>query len=184
MHPWHDIANSPDTAAEGFKAIIEISKGSKVKYELDKETGLLCVDRILHSSMVYPANYGFIPQTYCGDGDPLDVLVLGFESLAPLCLVEAKPIGVMHMVDGGEDDDKLIAVLPGDPVFGGFNDVSELPAHLFREIRQFFLEYKHLEKKKKIVEVDEIEGREKAVEVLKEALAYYAREEKTLRAGK
>ncbi|MEZ4467681.1 MAG: inorganic diphosphatase [bacterium] len=178
-HPWHDLPNNPDTCDESFNVIIEIPRGSKVKYEIDKPTGLLRVDRILYSSVMYPANYGFLPRSYCDDGDPLDVLVLGWEPVHPLSIMEARAIGVMHMEDRGEADDKIIAVHIHDPAFADYTDVSQLPSHIGREIKRFFLDYTVLEGK--IVKVDDLEGRERALEVIREAFAFYRREETRLR---
>ncbi len=151
MNIWHDI-NSDRVTPESFTCVIEISKGSKKKYELDKETGLIILDRILHASVHYPANYGFIPKTYGDDKDPLDVLLLCSETIEPLTLVEAYPIGVMHMVDNGENDEKIIAIPFKDPVYNSYKDISELPNYLFEEIKHFFTIYKDLENKKTIVE--------------------------------
>ncbi|MCB9663962.1 MAG: inorganic diphosphatase [Alphaproteobacteria bacterium] len=178
-HAWHDLPNDPSKAAEGINVVIEIPKGSKVKYELDKPTGLLRVDRILYSSVIYPANYGFIPRSYCDDGDPLDVLVLGYEPVAPLSMLMARPIGVMHMKDEGKLDDKIIAVHCHDPAFNAYTDIAQLPPHLFREIRRFFEDYKANENK--VVLVDEFDGPAAAVTVVKEALELYRREESSLR---
>lgn len=178
-HPWHDLENDPATATERFQAVIEIPRGSKVKYELDKPTGLLRVDRILYSSVVYPANYGFLPRTYCDDGDPLDVLVLGTEPVAPLSILWARAIGVMHMRDEGRGDDKLIAVHVDDPAFQDVTEIADLQPHTFAEIERFFRDYKALEHKH--VEVEAIQGREAAEAVLVEALELYARQEETLR---
>ncbi|MCC6619635.1 MAG: inorganic diphosphatase [Deltaproteobacteria bacterium] len=179
MHPWHDIDNSPADADGDLNVIIEIPKGSKVKYELDKPTGLLRVDRILYSSVMYPANYGFITRSYCGDGDPLDVLVLGSEPVAPLAIMRARPIGIMRMIDQGAPDDKIVAVHVNDPAFSDYRDIAELPGHIAREMRRFFEDYKALEGK--TVEVAEMEGRAVAVEVVREALEVYARDEAKLR---
>jgi len=178
-HPWHDIANGPEDADGTFNVIVEIPKGSKVKYELDKATGLLRVDRILYSSVMYPANYGFITRSYCGDGDPLDVLVLGSEPVVPLSILRARAIGLMRMIDQGAPDDKIVAVHVNDPAFSDYHDIAELPGHLAREMRRFFEDYKALEGKK--VSVAEMEGRDVAVRVVREALEVYARDEAALR---
>ncbi len=178
-HPWHDLPNNPEHAHEYFNVVIEIPRGSKVKYELDKPTGLLRVDRILYSSVIYPANYGFIPRSYCGDGDPLDVLVLGNEPVQPLSIMQAKAIGVLSMIDEGKPDDKVIAVHIHDPAFEGIDDISDLPTHIFREMQRFFQEYKVLEEKEVVVE--EAMGSKRALEVVIESLAYYRREEQKLR---
>lgn len=170
MHPWHDVEvgkNSPEV----ITAVIEIPSGSKVKYELDKSSGLLIVDRILYSSVRYPANYGFIPQTYCEDHDPLDVLVLCQEPVAPMSIMRVKPIGVMKMIDQGEHDDKIIAVHADDPEFNSYKDVSELPPHRMNEVRTFFEDYKALENK--TVEVGEILGAAEAKKVLIESIELY-----------
>jgi len=179
MHPWHDIYNKPIDADGTLRAFIEIPKGSKVKYELDKPTGLLIVDRILWSSVVYPANYGFIPRSYCGDGDPLDVLILASEPVVPRCIMRCRTIGVMRMVDQGEPDDKIVAVHINDPAFADYQDISELPVHIAREMRRFFEDYKALEGKH--VVVAEMEGRDVAVGIVREALEWYARDEEKLR---
>ncbi|MBK6920338.1 MAG: inorganic diphosphatase [Deltaproteobacteria bacterium] len=178
-HPWHDLPNNPDTADEIVNVVIEIPRGSKVKYELDKPTGLLRVDRILYSSVMYPANYGFLPRSYCGDGDPLDILVLGAEPVVPLAMMQARPIGVMHMEDEGQDDDKIIGVHVHDPAFAEITDISQLPKHTFAEIRRFFEDYKALENKR--VKVEEFSDAVRAVEVVREALALYRKEENQLR---
>ncbi len=179
-HPWHDLPNNPDTAAEGFNVVIEIPKGSKVKYELDKPSGLLRVDRILYSSVVYPANYGFLPRTYCDDGDPLDVLVLGSEPVVPMAIMEVRAIGLMRMLDGGEADDKIIAVHRHDPAFNGYTDIEQLPNHISLEMRRFFQDYKALEAGK-TVEVDKLRGAADALKVVTEAMALYRTEEHKLR---
>lgn len=134
-HPWHDLS-AGENPPEMLNAVIEIPRGSKVKYELDKDTGLLFVDRILYSSVVYPHNYGFIPKTLCDDNDPLDVLVLMQEAVVPMAFLRVRPIGVMEMIDQGEKDDKLIAVHADDPEFKQFTDVSQLPPHRLQEIRR------------------------------------------------
>lgn len=150
-NPWHNVPIGKN-APEEVTGIIEISKGSRAKYELDKESGMLRLDRVLYSSFYYPANYGFIPQTYCDDKDPLDILVISQIEMQPLCLVQAKVIGVMRMVDSGEADDKIIAVASGDPSVNHINDISELPHHFISELRHFFEQYKTLENKSVVVE--------------------------------
>ncbi len=179
MHPWHDLPNNPDTAHEGFNAIIEIPKGSKLKYELDKATGLLMLDRVLHSAVHYPANYGFFPQTHAGDGDPLDVLVLMGEPVHPLTIVRCRPIGGFAMRDDKGVDDKLLAVAVDDPSVSHYTDHAQLPPHMLRELRRFFEDYKSLENK--AVEVSDMEGAVRAHEVLLEAFAFYRKEESKLR---
>lgn len=178
-HPWHDLPNDPAKAHICFQAVIEIPKGSKIKYELDKPSGLMRVDRVLYSSVMYPANYGFIPRTYCDDDDPLDVLVLGNESVVPGCILEARAIGVMHMLDEGKHDDKIIAVHVSDPGFTDYTDISQIPRHVLREMKRFFEDYKMLENKK--VQVDDFQGPEKAMEVLQAAFDLYRSSESKLR---
>jgi inorganic pyrophosphatase len=177
-HPWHDVP-LPDDVAAWFPAFIEIPKGSKVKYELDKGTGLLRVDRILYSAVHYPANYGFVPRTYCDDGDPIDVLVLGQEEVAPAVLMRARAIGVMRMRDDKGQDDKLIAVHVDDPEYEGYRDIDDLPPHRLRELQRFFLDYKALEGK--AVEVEKPLGRDEALAILAESIAMYARDRDKLR---
>ncbi|HBF22108.1 MAG TPA: inorganic pyrophosphatase [Cryomorphaceae bacterium] len=173
FNPWHHTATAYDE--QGFiNGIIEIPKQSRAKYELDKESGLLKLDRVLYSAMYYPANYGFIPQTYCDDKDPLDILIMSQIEVTPLCLVHAKIIGVMWMLDNGEADDKIIAVAAGDPAVNHFEDISELPEHTIRELRSFFEDYKKLENKEVIVE--EFQDKSTAMHILREALDLYARE--------
>ncbi len=179
VHPWHDLPSRPQTKVAAINAIIEIPKGSKVKYELDKPSGLLRVDRVLHSSVIYPANYGFIPRSYAPDDDPLDVLVLGSESVVPMSIVVARPIGLMRMEDTGKIDDKIVAVHDDDPAFAEYKDIFELPRHVSREIRRFFEDYKKLEEKE--VTVEEPLGAEMAHEVVEEAIELYRREENRLR---
>ena len=167
---WHDI--SPKRiAAEEFMCVIEIPKGSKKKYELDKESGYLMLDRILHTSTHYPANYGFIPRTYADDGDPLDVLVLCSEQIFPMTLVKVYPIGVMRMIDGGKLDDKIIAVPFSDPTYRGIKSIDELPSHIFDEIMHFFTVYKQLENKQTAVK--ELFDYKDAVEIVRQAIADY-----------
>ena len=167
---WHDI-NPKRIAPEDFLAVVEITAGSKKKYELDKETGLIILDRILYTSTHYPANYGFIPRTYGDDRDPLDVLILCSEPLEPLTLVHCYPIGVISMIDNGRHDEKIIAIPFDDPTYNGYHDISELPRHIFDEMSHFFSVYKSLEGKQ--TAVDEVEGREKAISVIQEALDNY-----------
>ncbi|MFT7519775.1 MAG: inorganic pyrophosphatase [Kiritimatiellia bacterium] len=178
-HPWHDLPNDVHHVSDYINVVIEIPRGSKVKYELDKPTGQLKVDRILYSSVIYPCNYGFLPRTYCEDNDPLDVLVLGTEPVVPLSIMRVRAIGVMSMKDEGEADDKIIAVHIGDPSFDAFRDISELPMHVSREIKRFFETYKDLEGK--TVEVDKFGGRERAEQVIREAMMLYRRSESRLR---
>jgi inorganic pyrophosphatase len=171
-HPWHDIPLTADPS-DWFPAFIEIPMGSNVKYELDKPTGLLRVDRILYSAVHYPANYGFIPQTYCPDHDPLDVLVLGQEPVAPGVLLRARAIGVMRMLDNKAEDDKIIAVHLDDPDNAEIQQITDLPPHRLRQLQRFFLDYKALEGKEVAVETPH--GLELARQVLRDAVALYAR---------
>jgi inorganic pyrophosphatase len=171
MHPWHDTYVDEAVIATGFPVVIEIPKGSKNKYELDKETGLLRLDRVLYSAVHYPADYGFIPRTYCDDGDPLDALVLGQEPVYPLTIVEARAIGVMRMRDDKGIDDKILAVSVRDPAFADYTDKSQLPAHLLREVKRFFQDYKSLEDKQVIV--DDLLGPADAIAIINDALDLY-----------
>lgn len=173
MNPWHDVSVG-EKAPELVTAVIEIPTGSKVKYELDKDSGLLKVDRILFSSVHYPANYGFIPKTYCDDKDPLDILVLGQEPVYPLALMTAKPIGLMKMKDQGEADDKIIAVHANDPEYSHLTSIAELPKHRMDEVRKFFEDYKSLEKK--VVVVEEFLGPQEALACIREAMELYSKE--------
>lgn len=170
MNIWHDIAPSLITP-ERFIAVIEIPKGSKAKYELDKNTGLLKLDRILHTSTHYPASYGFIPRTYADDLDPLDVLVLCSENVYPMTLVECYPIGVISMIDSGSRDEKIICVPVSDPSYNDFIDISQLPNHIFEEMRHFFSVYKALENKE--TAVNDVMGRNDAVMIISEAINSY-----------
>jgi inorganic pyrophosphatase len=167
---WHDIAPKRITP-EDFICVVEISKGSKKKYELDKETGYIILDRILHTSTHYPANYGFIPRTYGDDNDPLDVLLLCSEKLEPLTLVRAYPIGVICMVDNGRNDEKIIAIPVNDPTYNHYTDIDQLPCHIFDEMRHFFSVYKSLENKS--TAVDEVRHRDDAVKIIGAAINNY-----------
>ena len=170
MNPWHDV-DLGDSIEQHFRCVIEIPKGSKVKYELDKQTGLLWLDRVLYSAVHYPANYGFLPRTYCDDGDPLDVLVLGQEPVVPLCILRARAIGVLTMSDEKGRDDKVIAVHVDDPEYAHYREAAELPPHRLKEIQRFFLDYKVLENK--VVDVEQIRGRDWAEEVIRDAVRLY-----------
>lgn len=170
MNIWHDI-NENYIKTESFSAIIEISKGSKNKYELDKETGIMRLDRILHTSTHYPQNYGFIPRTYADDSDPLDVLVICSEELLPMTLVQCYPIGVIKMIDNGRNDEKIIAIPFSDPTFNSYKDISELPPHIFEEMKHFFSVYKQLENKE--TAVDMVSGRDEAIKIIEECIERY-----------
>ncbi len=171
MNPWHDIPVTEESLHVVFPAIIEIPTGCKNKYELDKATGLLRLDRVLHGAVHYPANYGFIPRTFAEDGDPLDVLVLCQEPVAPLTMVDARAVGVMRMRDEKGPDDKIIAVSIHDPAFCEYHRHSELPPFKIREIRKFFEEYKTLEEKEVLVR--DWLGAAEAVSIIREAVARY-----------
>lgn len=170
MHPWHDVSWGSDVH-DFFNGIVEIPEGSKVKYELDKRTGLLRADRVLYSAVHYPANYGFIPQTYCDDGDPLDVLMLCQEPLAPLSIVRCRAIGVLPMRDDRGQDDKILAVHIDDPQFAHYRDIAELPPHALSEVKRFFLDYKVLEEKD--VAIESLEGHRAAMKCIMEAVQLY-----------
>ena len=170
MNIWHDISKER-VNPEDFVVCIEISKGSKNKYELDKETGSLILDRILYTSTHYPHNYGFIPKTYAEDNDPLDVLVICSESIVPLALVKCYPIGVVHMIDNGAVDDKIIAICQHDPIYNSYKDISELPVHIFDEIEHFFNVYKTLEGKS--TQVMSCLGKEEAIKIIKQSIDSY-----------
>jgi len=170
LNAWHDVSPG-DNLPEIVNGIIEIPKGTRAKYELDKESGLLILDRVLYSSVYYPANYGFIPQSYCDDKDPLDILILSQIDIVPMCIVPAKVIGVMRMLDNGEADDKIIAVAAGDPSVSHINDISELPLHFISEMRSFFEDYKKLEKKTVVVE--DFLDRETAIQILQDSFKMY-----------
>ena len=170
MNIWHDI-NPARITRSSFDAVIEISKGSKMKYELDKETGMLHLDRVLHTSTHYPANYGFIPRTYALDNDPLDVLVLCSEDLDPLTLVRCYPIGYISMLDGGKRDEKIVAIPFNDPTYNTTKDLCDLPAHKFDEMSHFFSVYKALEGKETVA--GEVNDRAAAVKIIAEAISNY-----------
>lgn len=170
MNIWHDVDPARIFPTD-FISVIEISKGSKMKYELDKETGFLLLDRVLYTSTHYPANYGFIPRTLADDGDPLDVLLLCSEPVQPLTLVRSFPIGIISMIDGGKRDEKIIAIPYGDPTYQGYTDICELPNHIFDEMRHFFTVYKELEQKS--TAVDEVSGPIEAVRIITESIEAY-----------
>ena len=170
MNIWHDI-DEKEITPEFFTAVIEIPKNSQCKYELDKDTGLLKLDRVLYTSTHYPANYGFIPRTYADDKDPLDVLVLCSPEIYPMTLIKVRPIGVMQMIDSGAIDDKIIAVPVFEPTAMGYNTVDDLPSHMFDEIMHFFSVYKQLENKE--TNIKSLFGKEKAIEIIKQAIADY-----------
>ncbi|RTL60741.1 MAG: inorganic diphosphatase [Sphingobacteriales bacterium] len=170
LHPWHGVSPG-DKIPRQVKAIIEIPQGSRAKYEIDKESGLLKLDRVIYSSFIYPVNYGFIPQSLGQDGDPLDILVLCSQSITPLCLVEATIIGNMQMIDSGEQDDKIIAVATKDPSVNHINNVEDLPQHFFHELKHYFEEYKVLENKK--VEIDNFQDKATALKIVEDALNFY-----------
>ena len=171
MHVWHDIYVDDQLIERVFPVVIEVPMGSKNKYELDKETGFLHLDRVLYSAVHYPANYGFIPRTFCDDGDPLDALVLGQEPVHPLTIVDARAIGLMRMRDEKGIDDKILAVSVADPAFADYRDHRELPPHATREMRRFFEDYKQLEEKQVVVE--DFMGPAEAIQILREALDFY-----------
>ena len=176
-HPWHDVSPGEEVPRD-FQALIEIPLGSNVKYEMDKASGLLKVDRIIHSAVFYPANYGFIPQTYAEDNDPLDVLVLCQEPVQPLALIRARAIGLMTMIDSGASDDKVIAVATNDPEFSQYIEARDLPAHRLLVLKRFFSDYKQLEGKQ--VQVEDIRPSYAAVTVIERALARYKKEREKL----
>ncbi|MEN8186155.1 MAG: inorganic diphosphatase [Bacteroidota bacterium] len=169
-NPWHAVEIG-ENAPEIVNGIIEIPKSTRAKYELDKQSGLLKLDRVLYASMYYPANYGFIPKSYCDDKDPLDILVLSQITIVPMCIVSAKVIGVMRMLDQGEHDDKIIAVAENDMSVNHVNDISELPEHFIKELRNFFEDYKKLENK--TVEVTEFQNAKTARQIVKQSFIDY-----------
>ncbi len=170
MNIWHDISPKMVTS-NSFSAVIEIPRGSKVKYELDKATGLLRMDRILYTSTHYPANYGFIPRTYADDGDPLDVLVLCSETLEPMSLVQCYPIGVIKMLDNGAADEKIICIPQNDPTYNKYTDISELPQHIFEEMSHFFTVYKQLEGKDTVI--DDVKDHQEAKDIVNHCIEHY-----------
>ncbi|MEM9390870.1 MAG: inorganic diphosphatase [Bacteroidota bacterium] len=175
-NPWHKVSIG-EKCPDIVNGIIEIPQNTRAKYELDKDSGLLMMDRVLYSSMYYPANYGFIPQTYCDDKDPLDIVILSQITIVPLCIVSAKVIGVMRMLDAGEMDDKIIAVAENDMSVNHIDDVSQLPPHFMRELKNFFEDYKKLENK--TVQVEEFQDANIAKQIVNKAIEDY----KTLVSG-
>lgn len=169
-HPWHGVSYG-EGAPRNVNAIIEIPQGSRAKYEIEKESGLLKLDRVIYSSFYYPHNYGFIPRTYGDDKDPLDILVLSSISVQPLCIIEAKVIGVMQMIDGGDADDKIIAVAAHDMSVNHINNIEELPPHFFKELRQFFEDYKKLENK--TVQVEDFGDKATALQIITAGINHY-----------
>lgn len=170
-HPWHDIYVDDDLVENHFPVVVEVPMGSRNKYELDKETGALRLDRVLYGAVYYPANYGFIPRTFCDDLDPLDVLVLGQEAVHPLTIVDARAVGVMRMRDEKGIDDKIVAVSIHDPAVSQYTDQSQLPPHVMQEVQRFFQDYKVLEQKQVIV--DDLLGHADAIRIVRESLELY-----------
>ncbi|OQC11404.1 MAG: Inorganic pyrophosphatase [Tenericutes bacterium ADurb.Bin087] len=170
MNIWHDM-NPDRITSERFDAVVEISRGQQSKYELDKETGLIRLDRVLFTSTHYPQNYGFIPRTYADDDDPLDVLILCSQPLGPMTIVTCIPIGAVRMVDNGELDEKIIAIAENDPTYASYESTSEIPQHVFQEIRHFFQVYKTLEGKETVVH--HVQGRENAIKIIEQSMAKY-----------
>ncbi len=172
MNIWHDISPERITATD-FISVIEIPKECKIKYEMDKETGLLRMDRLLHTSTHYPANYGFIPRTYADDNDPLDVLVLSTAPVYPMTLIRCYPIGAIKMTDNNENDEKIIAIPFGDPNYNMYTSINQLPSHIFDEMAHFFTVYKELENKKTAVQ--KIVPPDDAIEIIKKSIDNYSR---------
>jgi inorganic pyrophosphatase len=179
FNPWHDVTPG-NKIPEFVNGIIEIPKGTRAKYELDKESGILKLDRVLFSSVYYPANYGFIPQSYCDDKDPLDILIICQIDIVPLCIVPAKVIGVMRMLDNGEADDKIISVAAGDPSVNHFDDITGLPQHFISELKSFFEDYKKLEHK--IAVVEDFLDKKTAMKIIQDAFLLYKEKIKPLNA--
>lgn len=180
IHPWHDVTPGDKLPGE-FNSVIEIPSGSSIKYELDKTSGLIKLDRVLYSAVYYPANYGFIPQTLAEDDDPLDVLVFCQEAVVPLTVIHARVIGLMTMIDQGKKDHKIIAVATNDPEFNGYHEAREMPPHRMLMLRRFFQDYKQLEGKQ--VQVEDIKPAYAAINVIEKALARYKGMREQLRAG-
>lgn len=170
MHPWHEVEHYPEFP-DIIPAIIEVPKGSQIKYELDKKSGLVKVDRILYSAVHYPANYGFIPKTFGEDNDPLDILVLSQFPVCPLCIMRARPIGVMKMIDGGESDDKIIAIHEDDQEYNCYTHINQLPPHTLKTLQRFFEDYKVLEQKE--VKIEDLQGPEVAKHLIRCAQKHY-----------
>jgi len=170
FNPWHDL-NYGEDAPKVVTAVIEVPNNSKAKYELHKESGMLLLDRVLSGAVRYPANYGFIPKTYCDDNDPLDILVISQIDVQPLCVMNARVLGVMKMIDGGELDDKIIAVAEDDPMYKGITELEQLPSIQLAEIKHFFEDYKTLEKKS--VEVKDFEGKDTAIKIIEDSIQLY-----------
>ncbi len=181
MHPWHEV-ELDSKYPEVLPAVIEVPQASPIKYEIDKQSGLVKVDRILYSSVVYPANYGFVPKTYGEDNDPIDVLVLGQYPVVPMCIMDCRPIGVMKMIDGGEVDDKIIAVHVDDVEYKDYTDINQLHPHILKKIKQFFEDYKTLENK--TVQVDAFMGPQEAKRILISAQTKYEECKTTLKGYK
>ncbi len=178
-HPWHDLPNDPDNAHKFFNCVIEIPRASRVKYELDKVTGLLRVDRVLYSSVHYPYNYGFVPRTYCPDNDPLDVLVLGDHPVQPLAIMQARAVGAIQMFDEGKEDHKVVAVHVNDPAVRDYRDIGDLPKHTFAEIASFFEDYKKLEGKD--VQIETPLNADETLRVVRDSFELYRKKELELR---
>lgn len=177
MHPWHDVDLGAQ-APEIVPAIIETPKGSKTKYELDQETGLIQMDRMLSSALRYPANYGFFPRTYCSDQNPLDVLILGLEPLVPLSILRVKPIGLMKMIDQGKSDDKIIAVQSTDPEYSSYESIEDLPMYKILALKRFFKSYQAMETK--MVIVQDFLGRHDALQVIRDSISLYQQKKEEL----